>query len=113
MDTIESLIRENLDLKEQNQQLKLSERLVSLKNNELTKYQVSQVRFHTIFETSRLGNKIITSDLKIVDVNPALLALLGYDRKEELIGTKILDYSPLEHHQHWGLLQENLWNKSS
>ncbi|MGZ3983333.1 MAG: PAS domain-containing sensor histidine kinase, partial [Mucilaginibacter sp.] len=56
---------------------------------------------------------IITPDLRIIDVNPALLVLLGYDRKEELIGTRILDYSPEEYHPHWKSLQENLWNKSS
>lgn len=113
METIESLKKEISDLKTENQRLKLSERSAADKNDELTDYQVSQVRFRTIFESSRLGSKIIASDLTIIEVNPALLALLGYDRKEELIGTKILDFSPIEHHQHWASLQENLWNKSS
>ncbi|GAA4098814.1 PAS domain-containing protein [Mucilaginibacter panaciglaebae] len=54
-----------------------------------------QVRFSTVFELSRLGNKIISSDLKILEVNPAMVALLGYDNKEEIIGTRILDYAPL------------------
>ncbi|MGZ3872922.1 MAG: PAS domain-containing sensor histidine kinase [Mucilaginibacter sp.] len=113
MVTIESLKKENLALREENQQLKISQKLAAEKNDGLTEYQVSHVRFHTVFESSRLGNKIITADLKIIDVNPALLALLGYDSKEELIGTRILDYSPEEHHQHWKTLQDNLWSKSS
>lgn len=113
METVESLKKEISDLKIENQKLKLSERSTADKNGDLKDYQVSQVRFRTVFESSRLGNKIIAPDLTIIEVNPALLTLLGYDRKEELIGTKILDFSPEEHHQHWASLQENLWNKSS
>ncbi|TFF30352.1 PAS domain-containing sensor histidine kinase [Mucilaginibacter psychrotolerans] len=112
MDTIESLKKENLHLKKENQRLKASGNLAAIENDELITYQASQIRFRTIFETSKLGNKIITPDLKIIDVNPALLALLGYDRNE-LIGSTILDFSPVEHHQHWQMLQKNLWNRSS
>jgi PAS domain S-box-containing protein len=68
-------------------------------------------RFETIFENSLLGNKIISSDLKIMQVNPALMRLLGYDTKENLIGTRILDYAPQHCHQDWKLLQEKLWKK--
>jgi PAS domain S-box-containing protein len=78
-----------------------------------TDFQNSQTRFSTIFEYSRLGNKVITSDLKIVQVNPALVALLGFKNKEELIGTRILDYSPKENHQHWEILQEQLWKNAT
>lgn len=113
MDTIENLKKENLSLKRENLKLKASANLAVIKNDKLATYQASQIRFHTVFETSRLGNKIITPDLKIVDVNPALLTLLGYDTKDELIGTRILDFSPVEHHQHWQMLQLNLWNRSS
>lgn len=73
----------------------------------------SEVRFRTVFEASPVGNKIISADLKILEVNPAMVALLGYDSKDEIIGTRILDYSPLEFHQHWKNLQDNLWNRSS
>jgi PAS domain S-box-containing protein len=76
-----------------------------------TEYQNSQTRFSTIFEYSRLGNKVIASDLKIVQVNPAMVALLGYDSKEEIIGTRILDYSPKENHAHWATLQKQLWKE--
>lgn len=113
METIESLKKEISYLRNENQKLKLSESIAIIRNNELTVDRVSHIRFRTIFESSKLGNKIITPDLRIIDVNPALLSLLGYDRKEEIIGTRILDYSPKEHHQHWKLLQENLWNKTS
>jgi len=72
-------------------------------------YLDSQTRFKTIFEASRLGNKIISSDLKILQVNESLVALLGYESKKDIIGTHILDYAPLECHQGWRLLQEELW----
>ena len=68
-------------------------------------------RFRTIFEYSRLANKVISPDLKILQVNMALIALLGYDTKDEIIGTRILDYSPAADHQHWKSLQAQLWQK--
>src|SRR5471030_191910 len=68
-------------------------------------------RFETVFENSLVGNKIISSDLKIKQVNPALVRLLGYDTKEDLIGTRILDYAPPHCHRDWKLLQEKLWKK--
>ncbi|QJD97200.1 PAS domain S-box protein [Mucilaginibacter robiniae] len=73
----------------------------------------SQTRFSTIFEYSKLGNKVIAADLKILQVNSAMVNLLGYAKKEEIIGTRILDYSPKENHKHWRMLQERLWKKST
>jgi PAS domain S-box-containing protein len=72
-------------------------------------YNERDSRFETVFESSSLGNKIISADLKITQVNPALVALLGYDTKEDIIGTYIIDYSPIDHQQHWKNLQEKLW----
>jgi PAS domain S-box-containing protein len=66
-------------------------------------------RFTTIFERSRLGNKIIDEDLSILQVNQSLVNMLGYDNKAEIIGTKILDYAPEERHKDWAYLQEKLW----
>ncbi len=70
-------------------------------------------RYRTIFEYSLLANKIISPELKIIQVNMALVGLLGYNKKEEIIGTQILDFSPEEDHQHWKLLQEQLWQKET
>ncbi|WP_295711865.1 PAS domain-containing sensor histidine kinase [Mucilaginibacter sp.] len=113
METIENLNKEIFALKKENQQLKFAGELANIRNDKQLAFQVSQLRFRTVFKSSRLANKIIGPDLKILEVNPALLALLGYDREEEIEGTRILDYSPIEYHQHWKLLQENLWKKSS
>jgi PAS domain S-box-containing protein len=107
-ETILSLKNENVRLKNENEQLKASNTGLNL-----TEFQNSQARFSTIFEFSRLGNKVITADLKIVQVNPAMVMLLGYSNKEEIIGTKILDYSPEEDHKHWEILQEQLWKRAT
>ncbi len=72
--------------------------------------QESQQRFQTIFEQSKLGNKIIAPDLCILKVNQALVTMLGYG-KAELEGTRITEYSHLGYVDHWRELQENLWTK--
>jgi two-component system sensor histidine kinase VicK len=58
------------------------------------KDQESQLPFQTIFEQSRMGNKIIGSDLGIIKVNKAVVTMLGYS-KAELEGTRILQYAHL------------------
>jgi PAS domain S-box-containing protein len=104
---IHSLEKENTMLKDEIERLKSGN-----SDADKTEYEHSQTRFRTIFEHSRLGNKVITADLKIVQVNPAMLALLGFTTKDELIGNRILDYSPKQYHQHWKMLQEQLWKKA-
>jgi two-component system sensor histidine kinase VicK len=73
-------------------------------------FQESQARFRTIFEQSRLGKKIIASDLRILKVNQALVDMLGHGR-EELEGTRILEYVRADYLQPWKELQESLWTK--
>ncbi len=74
-------------------------------------YKESHDRFSKVFELSRLGKKIINNDLEILQVNQSLVTLLGYDRKEEIIGTKIFDYAPEDRREDWRFLQEKLWAK--
>lgn len=94
-------------LKTENKNLKSSKEC----EDALADHDESQVRFKTVFEYSRLGNKIISGDLEILEVNPAMLVVLGYDTKEEVIGTKILHYAPSEYKKDWSILQEHLWDK--
>ena len=98
MDSNKALKKEISALKQENIKLKAYE---------------DQERFRTIFEYSRLANKVISPDLKILQVNMALVKLLGYDVKEDIIGSRILDYSPPGDHKHWELLQEQLWQKET
>jgi PAS domain S-box-containing protein len=103
-------------LRRENEQLKITLQLLeaaNLSDTANTEYTNSQTRFSTIFENSSLGNKVITSDLKIIQVNAAMVKLLGFSVKEDIIGKRILDFSPRENHQHWQRLQEQLWEKST
>jgi PAS domain S-box-containing protein len=81
-------------------------------HKEIAELKENQTRFKTVFENSRLGNKIISPDLKIVQINMSLVHLLGYTEKEELIGKAILDYAPEHCHKDWKLLQGKLWEKA-
>jgi len=90
----------------------LQNEIAALKK-ENREYRESHSRFETVFENSRLGNKIISAELKILQVNPAMVTLLGYDNKEEIIGSKIFDYAPDYCHKDWKVLQERLWQKAT
>ena len=90
MDELETLKVKIAQLEKENETLKAS----NGHSAEQDDYNESQIRFRTVFECSRLGNKIINSDLVILQINPAMVALLGYDRKEEIVGAKIMDYTP-------------------
>ena len=94
METDQSLQNEIAELKKQNQE-----------------YKESHERFETVFENSKLGNKIISADLKILQVNQAMVTLLGYDHKEEIIGSNIFDYAPDYCHKDWEVLRKKLWQK--
>src|SRR5476651_1267569 len=107
MDTIKSLKNEIAALKAENLFLRSAVSVEDSSSRELLMYQESQIRFRTVFEYSRLGNKIISSDLKIIQVNQALVTLLGYSNKEEIIGTQILDYTPFECQKDWKTLREH------
>lgn len=103
---IARLEEEIKELQSQNRELAASAKLESA-------YKESQLRFRTIFESSRLGNKILDSDLKILQVNPALVSMLGYDSKEDLIGKQILKYVPEDCQGSWKKLQNQLWEKAT
>ena len=109
MESIESLKKQIEALKDQIEQLKEDKEVANLARRKQADYDETQIRFRTVFENSRLGNKIISSDLKILQVNQALVTMLGYDEKDEIIGTRVLDFAPVEYHAHWKLLQSNLW----
>ncbi len=70
----------------------------------------SQERFKTVFEQSKVGHKIINTDLKMVEINQALADMLGYT-KEEVTNTVILDYTHPDFIAYWYDLHEALWKK--
>jgi PAS domain S-box-containing protein len=56
---------------------------------DITSQRRSEARFTELFETLQEGIYIVTPDDKILEVNPALVHMLGYDSKEELLGKKV------------------------
>jgi PAS domain S-box-containing protein len=108
MENTDALKKQNAKLIAENEKLREDARQLA----EVTQaYRESQSRFQSLFEASRIGVCvwIIAADLKILQVNAALVKLLGYSEKEEIIGSLILDYSPPERHEEWRYLQQQLW----
>ena len=74
------------------------------------RYEESQSRFQTIFYQSRMGNKIIAPDLRILQINQVFQQMLGYP-EADIIGTKIIAFAHPDFVHHWHELQENLWTR--
>lgn len=64
---------------------------LTLLARDITSQRRSEARFTQLFETLQEGIYIITPDDKILEVNPALVQMLGYDSKEELLSKKVSD----------------------
>jgi PAS domain S-box-containing protein len=56
---------------------------------DITSQRRSEARFTELFETIQEGIYIVTPDDSILEVNPALVRMLGYDSREELLGKKV------------------------
>jgi PAS domain S-box-containing protein len=112
MESSPTLLSRIAALEVENAQLKKNAAQIKQAARELA-YQESQTIFKTIFESSRLGNKIINRDLIIVEANPAMVALLGYSAKDDIIGKRIIDYAPEEMQKDWKVLQEKLWQNAT
>src|SRR5262249_33890612 len=52
---------------------------------DVTALRRNEARFTELFETLQEGIYIVTPEDRIVDVNPALVRILGYESKEELV----------------------------
>lgn len=113
MTSTESLNIEIKALKEEVERLTLiiEQQGADLQGN--LEHQETQNKFKTVFETSRLGKKILNSDLEILYVNEAMVKLLGYDSKQDIIGSCILKYAPDDKKEDWKVVQEKLWSKAT
>ena len=56
---------------------------------DITSQRRSEARFTELFETLQEGIYIVTPEDRILEVNPALVRMLGYDSKEELLNRKV------------------------
>jgi len=58
---------------------------------DITHQRESELRFTELFETLQEGIYFSSPDGKLLDANPALVRMLGYDSKEELLGVNVVD----------------------
>jgi PAS domain S-box-containing protein len=56
---------------------------------DITSARRSEARFTELFETLQEGIYIVTPDDRILEANPALVRMLGYDSKEELLSRRV------------------------
>jgi two-component system sensor histidine kinase VicK len=68
-----------------------------------------QAHFHSLFQNSSVGQKIIAPDLTIRQANPALVAMLGCTHAGQVEGRRILDFAHPHYHAAWHQLQGQLW----
>jgi two-component system NtrC family sensor kinase len=64
---------------------------VTVLARDITAMKRSEARFTELFETLQEGIYIVTPEDKILEVNPALVNMLGYRSKEELLSKKVTD----------------------
>jgi PAS domain S-box-containing protein len=109
-----ALQEENRKLKEEIVALSEAKLLLTTNFNEnsecVGENRESQGRYLGVFESSLLGNKIIAADLKILQVNQAMVELLGFETKHDLLGKHIMDFAHPDFKADWQLLQQRLWN---
>jgi two-component system NtrC family sensor kinase len=67
---------------------------ITILGRDITALRKNEARFTELFETLQEGIYIITPDEFILDANPALVRMLGYDSKEELLQRKLSDVLP-------------------
>lgn len=79
---IKSLQHEIDKLRAESQRLRSQINSAQKNLEEELRNQENQIQFKTVCETSMLPNKIISSDLKIINVNQAFVNLLGYSEKD-------------------------------
>jgi PAS domain S-box-containing protein len=59
---------------------------VSVLGRDVTEQREKELRFTELFETLQEGVYFSTPEGKLLDANPALVRILGYQKKEELLG---------------------------
>jgi len=62
---------------------------LTLLARDITASRKNEARFTELFETLQEGIYITTPDGQILDANPALVRMLGFDTKEELLAKKV------------------------
>src|SRR5260370_32980826 len=69
---------------------------VTILARDITALSRTEARFTEHFESHQEGIYIATHDDRLIDVNPALARMLGYESKEELLSRSFADLLPDE-----------------
>jgi two-component system sensor histidine kinase VicK len=104
-----SLEAQNAALREENQRLRTDQAVARTRQAESDEDERRQARFRTVFENAPFGQKIITPDLTIRQVNQAVVDMLGCADEADLVGHKIIEFAHPDHRADWHFLQERLW----
>src|SRR5712664_4240231 len=64
---------------------------ITILRRDVSALRKNEARFTELFESLQEGIYIVTPDGTIVDVNPALARMLGYDSKEELLKRRVAE----------------------
>ncbi len=72
---------------------------------DITALRKNEARFTELFETLQEGIYIATADGSILDANPALVRMLGYDSKEELLSKRVPEIFT-DHDERKSLMEE-------
>src|SRR5262249_41204627 len=67
---------------------------ITMLARDITALRKNEVRFTELFETLQEGIYIVSPDDRIVDANPALVRMLGYGSKEELLSRSLPEILP-------------------
>jgi len=67
---------------------------------DVTALRKNEARFTELFESLHEGIYIATPDDRLIDVNPALARMLGFDSKEELLSRSFADLLPEQAQRH-------------
>jgi len=69
---------------------------ITVLGRDITALRKNEARFTELFESLQEGIYIVTPDDCLIDANPALARMLGYDSKEELLSRTFADLLPDE-----------------
>lgn len=69
---------------------------VTVLARDITALRKNEARFTELFETLQEGIYIVSPDDRILDANPALVRMLGYASKEEMLACSLADLLPDE-----------------
>ncbi len=78
---------------------------LTILGRDITALRKNEARFTELFETLQEGIYIATADGTILDANPALVRMLGYDSKEDLLSRRVPDIFT-DHAERKSLIEE-------